>query len=391
MQCREGIIAMIPSDVIVLPAGGRWIALNIFARSAIGLDTSSLGAMQDAATLAPEALAAKHGNARFTVWEIYRFPYFACSVANPAWFINDPSQWPPAESLDIAELVKRLSAIDMLIDNKAAYRARFAPKRQEVDHGRYGDFRQQLNQELALNCPDRHNWWTDQKFTPDRRALLENSYKYVQQYNLKRFFAARFGSGHEVIDLGCGTGYYTNLIAATGASAFGIDPARALIDIARATAHPNARFAARAAGQPGGLDDIGDATAHFVFMSDAFLMYHQTSYFPADPELLFADLRRILKKGGSFIICEPHPVFLHQPWLGDPDRPFTLLTEYREKSYTVVGTFEWHLKVALNRGFALTGFEELAPDPAFQEVDERGYFFARQFPLWALYEFRLTV
>lgn len=380
----------IPADVIVLPAGGgRWAVLNIFARTAVGLDSAGLAALQDAALLPAGALAAKHRGARFAVHEIYRFPYLACSVANPAWFIADAAQWPPAEEMAIEALVERLAAHAILISDAAAYRARFAPKRQEVDNGRYGDFRQQLNQQLALNCPDRHNWWLNQKFTPDRRALLENNYKYVQEYNLRRFFEKRFAKGMSVIDIGCGTGYYTNMIAATGASAFGIDPNLPLIEIARATAHANARFAVRAAGRPGGLDDIGGGSADFVFMSDAFLMYYQAADFPADLALLFADLRRILKKNGAFIICEPHPVFLHQPWLGSADRPFTVLTEYREKSYGVIGTFEWHVKAAVNHGFALTAMEEFAPDPALQAVDERAYFFARQFPLWALYEFKL--
>lgn len=381
----------LPSDVIVLPAGqGRWAVLNIFARTAVGLDSAGLAAMQDATLLPTDILKKKYDGARLPVFEIYRFPYLASSVANPAWFVDDMAEWPPAEEKEIGAFLDRLKSAAVLIDDMAEYRARFAPKRQEVDHERYGNFHQQLFQELRLNCPDPLNWWLNQKFTPDRRALLENRYKYVEEYNLKRVIAKRFAAGHEVIDLGCGAGYFTNMIAATGTRAFGIDPNLTNIIIARANAHANARFAVRPVGCRGGLDDINDGSADFIFMSDTFLLYYQAADFQSDLETLFADIKRILKKGGGFIVCDPHPVFLHQPWLGDAARPFTVITEYREKHYGVVGTFEWYVKSALDRGFVLTGMEEFLPDPAFRAVDERAYFFARQFPLWSLYEFKLV-
>lgn len=124
-------------------------------------------------------------------------------------------------------------------------------------------------------------------------------------------------------------------------------------------------------------------------MSDTYVMYYKNVDFPSDLGCLYNDLRRILKKGGRFVICEPHPVFLHQPWLGSLERPFTVLTEYRHKTYGIIGTFEWHVKAAVENGFGLVKLEEFGPDPAFAAVDQRGYAFARQFPLWALYEFKM--
>ena len=37
-------------------------------------------------------------------------------------------------------------------------------------------------------------------------------------------------------------------------------------------------------------------------------------------------------------------------------------------------------------GFQVTWMEELTPDPTFEIVDKRGYNFAKQFPLWHLFE-----
>lgn len=383
------MMRILPDDVIILPArDGRWIALNVFARTAIGLDTAGLGALRDATALSPDALAARHEAARFAVWEIYRFPFREQAVANPACFPLDGEPWPPALETGLAGLLERCAARFILIEREAEYLARFAPKQAEVDTGHFGDFRQQLVQDTIVERLDRHNWWMDQKYTADRKSLLENSYKYVQEYNLKRYFSKELGPAMTVIDVGCGTGHYTNLMAETAAAAIGIDPNKWYLEIARSHARPNARFEMMSAGTPDGLKAVPGACADMVFMSDAYVMFYKDNYFPSDLGCLYDDLRRILKTGGKFVICEPHPVFLHQPWLGSAERPFTVLTEYRHKTYGIAGTFEWHVKTAAENGFGLVKLEEFGPDPAFAAVNPRGHAFARQFPLWALYEFR---
>lgn len=374
----------IPDDVIVSPAGeGRWVAQNIFARTALGLNTAALEAVR----------ALERGYREISVgallcWDIERYPHLECAMANPVWFVQNAVQWPTAEQVSPAQLAELCKKHFILVDDDAAYRARFQPKRHEVDHDRFGDFRDRLKQEFALHYPDRNNWWLDQKFTPDRRELKETAYKYVQEFSLKRFFLRKISRGQTVLDLGCGTGYYTNMMAQRGAHAIGIDPNESLINIGRANAHPGAEFHALHPGSPGGLAAVPDKCSDSVFMIDTYLMYFKAADFSADLAHLFADLRRVLKPGGSFFICDPHPVFLFHPWLGEADRPFTVVSEYREKQFGVVGTFEWYVKSASRFGFALFDFEEFDPDPAWEKTDPRGFHFSRQFPLWGMWEFR---
>ena len=123
-------------------------------------------------------------------------------------------------------------------------------------------------------------------------------------------------------------------------------------------------------------------------MSDALLFYFVSHHAEAAPDIeqLFGDIHRILKPDGRLICLEPHHVFWLNPWLGDADRPFTILTEYRKSSFRVTGTLSALIQAFAAGGFAVTWMEELYPDPKFESVDPRACRFADQFPLWQLFE-----
>src|SRR5215210_3184455 len=64
-------------------------------------------------------------------------------------------------------------------------------------------------------------------------------------YDTKHAFVFKYGEdlvkllnpkeGERILDLGCGTGYLTNLIAASGANVVGIDHSDAMVDKARSS------------------------------------------------------------------------------------------------------------------------------------------------------------
>ena len=110
----------------------------------------------------------------------------------------------------------------------------------------------------------------------------------------------------------------------------------------------------------------------------------------ADINTLFADIRRILKPDGLLLSVEPHYIFWLLPWLGEGDRPFTVLTEYREKFFGVTPTISTLIQAFAKGGFAVTWMEEMYPDSAFEAVDPRAYHFACQFPLWQMFELKQT-
>ena len=123
-------------------------------------------------------------------------------------------------------------------------------------------------------------------------------------------------------------------------------------------------------------------------MSDALLFY----FVPvmknqkADLQILFDDIRRILKPNGKFISMEPHYLFWLLPWLGEKQRPFTILTEYSKKVFGVIPTMSQLIQAFAKGGFVVTWMEEILPDPSFELVDSRAYNFANQFPLWQIFE-----
>jgi SAM-dependent methyltransferase len=380
-------MSFVPGDVVILPAEGqpgRWVALNVFARTSLGISAPVLAVLsagaQEAGTL-PDT---------FTCWEIEYFSNENCLLADPSRFRRDAAAWREVR-LDRGALDRKLRDRCILIDDEAAYRERFQPKRNLLDSRHFGNFHQQHGHHLmVVKRTDPAKWWMQQKFTEDYRAVRSDTlYGGIQWSFLKDYFPARIKAGMKVVDLGCGTGIYCNLMARAGAQVLGVDPSDEYLAVAREHALPNVSFAKMDIGAPGGLDAIPDASADLIFMSDALLFYF-VPFHPgqqADMSALLADIRRILKPGGTFVSLEPHGAFYLCPWLGSPDRPFTILTEYLHKSYGIVPPFSWLMRALCAAGFAMTDMQELAPAEYFKEVDARGYHFASQFPLWQLLEF----
>ena len=82
----------------------------------------------------------------------------------------------------------------------------------------------------------------DNKKTSDSRTIFQNKWD-AELYDSKHSFVSQLGtdlvqllspqSGEYILDLGCGTGYLTDKIAASGAKVVGIDNASTMIEQAR--------------------------------------------------------------------------------------------------------------------------------------------------------------
>ena len=140
-------------------------------------------------------------------------------------------------------------------------------------------------------------------------------------------------------------------------------------------------------GKQGKLDHIPDESFDYIFMSDALLFYF-FSFDNTKPDVktLFSDIKRILKKNGTFINIEPHYIFWLLPWLGDVNNPFTIMTEYIEKKTGVTPTLSKLIQTYRKGGFSVEWMEELLPDKEFEKVDKKAFYFAKKFPLWHLFE-----
>jgi SAM-dependent methyltransferase len=381
----------VPKDVIFLPEStaaypDRWVAMNVFARTSFGVSSAVFRLLGELAGN-PEA----GGEGPFCCWQIEYFSNEAGLLADPSRFRRNPEDW-LQKNLTRSELIATLIKHCILVDDETAYRDRFKPKRHLLDHQNFGNFHQQHGQHMALTRrKDAADWWMRQKFSEDQLSVKPDTlYGAIQNKFLERYADERMGDGMAVIDLGCGTGVYSNLFAGRGASVLGVDPSDEYLGVARANAVPGTRFENMKIGEAGGLGAIPTASADMIFMSDALLFYF-LPFYPgqnADIQVLLKDIRRILKPGGSFVSLEPHGVFYLMPWLGAVDRPFVVITEYLQKTFGIVPPLSWLVQKVTQTGFVVTDLREVVPAEYFKEVDPRGYHFASEFPLWHLIEFR---
>lgn len=330
----------------------------------------------------------------FDVWRIWRFSHLDGLLADPSRFKRDASTWGDPEQLDYAGLRKLLHEQCILIDDVAAYRARFAPKRSLLDRQRFGNYHEQLGQHLiAFERQDATAWWLKQKFTDDLRSIRkDNLYGAVQDRFLDEWLPTRVGPGTHVLDLGCGAGTIANKMATLGADVLGVDPNADYIRQARERAVGAAKFEKRDLGRPGALDDLPPASFDVVYMSDALLFYFVPYEIdkPLDVRRLVDDLKRLLRPGGCFLSLEPHPVFYLLPWLGAPDRPFTIATEYWNTQWRINPPLARLAKPFLDVGFVISRIEELRADADDPHVDARAAHFAAEFPVWLLLEMQVA-
>ena len=328
---------------------------------------------------------------KVTIWNMSEFSNEKGLLADPTRLIRDESNWKEQKELEINTILEILKEKYLVIDDFTKYRQKFQRKKSVLDSENFGNFHDQLGQHLLLNLrksPDK--WWTEQKFNENFSSTKNNLYDAIQSKFLEKYFQNKIKSGDIVVDIGCGVGYYSNMIAKNGAKVTGLDPNPDYIKIAKSNANLETEFMVADIGNSEDLEKIPKEYADFVFMSDALLFYFVSPDTKKEPniEKLFADIKRILKPNGIFISVEPHYIFWLTPWLGEIDAPFTALIEYNNKKFGVTPTISKLIQSFSKGGFAVTWMEELTPDESFLKVDSRAYNFAKEFPLWQLFELK---
>lgn len=385
------------SDVIVLPecAPGypdRWLLMNVFSRTCLGAGGSLVEVLGNVDGKTLEELREWHDSRPLTIWEIEFFSHSQGLLADPTRFVRKPDQWGEGQSVSLEEGIKKLQEHFIITNDEAAYQKRFQPKKSLLDRERFGNYHQQLGQFLLLKQRVKPaEWWVKQKFSDDGSNVREDSlYGAVQDHFLRSYFPKKLSSAHRVLDVGCGTGYYSRLMAETGADVLGIDPCEEYILSAGNPPRANLRFERRDIGVSDALNGIPDESMDFVFMCDALLFYFVPVVAEDKPDIraLTADLRRVLKPDGIFVSVEPHSAFYLAPWFGSETRPFTVISEYARRGFGITPPLGKLIQTLNREGFWVSSFEELFPDSGFEKIDPRAYHFACEFPVWHLMEMR---
>lgn len=105
-------------------------------------------------------------------------------------------------------------------------------------------------------------------------------------------------AGKRLLDLGCGTGRYSALLARCGAKVIGIDPSAKMLEQARRKITPQCHFDLC----HGTLEGTSFPNEHFDLILSALTLSHI-------PELesIFAESARILTRNGFMVISDIHP------------------------------------------------------------------------------------
>jgi len=104
-------------------------------------------------------------------------------------------------------------------------------------------------------------------------------------------------TGHSVLELGCGTGYWTEVVAESAASVLALDINANLVDIARERGMPADKVSFRVADALDLPEDIGKFSAVLV----SFLWSHLTK---GEQEKLLATLKKRLGKDVLLVILD---------------------------------------------------------------------------------------
>jgi SAM-dependent methyltransferase len=257
-----------------------------------------------------------------------------------------------------------------------------------------GNFYEQIGTEALFNRVTPPEWWTGQKFEPSLTELRPTPYKYIEADFLSQYVASEMTNA-DVLDIGCGTGFFTNLIAERARSVIGLDHNENYI--AAANKLWGRGLKGNLSFVPGDIIDLdtrGFAQRKFdvVTIIDTFLFLFDERYQKrlSDNRLrIMKNVSNMLARGGRLVIVDPHPLWL-TPWIGEDAPMVGILTEYRHKRFKVSPTLEEATGLLYRSGLRIRRILEPDINPAFAEISRAAHAFMHEIPQWWVIECELA-
>lgn len=352
------IFVLNPDSLLNLRDGG-WVLSNPRTKSHVALDPSAVSALSQS----PQGTLAQWGVLLTSATGIDRTRQFygenGLHVDHTGYIET------PAESVSGEKLVELLKARWLLIDPKsAAYSEFISPLTSVLDRNHLGTLHQRVGQFLTVVKrigADRWKWWHNQKYTEDGLALKEHSpYKEIQERFIETYFSDHSVQGLHILDFGCGNGYYSAKLARLGAKVTGIDTSKELIELAQSNYGDVAKFIWIDPEQdPALLPQALGQKFDIVFMQDVLLLLLNPENGIPIPNLnvLLKSLRAVIKPTGKLHTMEPNAVFWLAGRYGNPQNPYAVITEYKERTFNVVPLMAEVLKAMRSAAFGLVEYE----------------------------------
>ncbi|MCY4474101.1 MAG: methyltransferase domain-containing protein [Chloroflexi bacterium] len=256
------------------------------------------------------------------------------------------------------------------------------------------DFPQHLDEAVEI-WDEIAGWWDDQ--IGDGNTAQDFLIEPTQERLLD------LKPGEQVLDVACGAGRFTRRMAKTGAKIVAFDHSRNFIERAK---RRSVGYEDRIDFRVANAADIEEMTAISGTQFDAAVCTMGLMDM-AVVSPLASSLAHLLKPGGRFVFSVLHPVFNSDGTRNTLEREFTAdgveerfavwVPDYlRTRPYLGIGIYGqpkphryFHrpiselLRVFLDRGFALTGFEEprFPPEAYSQAKSPLSGVFWREFPL----------
>jgi SAM-dependent methyltransferase len=390
----SGALTTLPETLLLVHAPGEILAGNPLLRTwALG-DAAFVELLAALRGGDSDALRERFAGATFVVRDASAPPFADGLLGDPTG-LDRAATLEGVEPIDLEAALALVRRLVLAVEDEEAYAASLGAREHALDRTHHGNVHQRVGEYVArtLRRRDLDGWWADQKFTPDHRAPREGPYRWVQWEFMAERFPAGSLEGRRVLDFGCGPGLFARLFARAGAQVTATDTNTQHLETLEQLAVEDGvadRIDTLTLTLPveDGLASLTGAQFDYIFLSDV-LMFYFHSYDPSvelDPTALLTTLAGLLAPGGRIAILEPNGAFWQQPWLGSPQRPLTVLSEYRHRWHGVTPTLEELSRAAEAAGLAIATVRELIPGA--DAPQDRAAGFAAEFPLWWYFELR---
>lgn len=182
-------------------------------------------------------------------------------------------------------------------------------------------------------------------------------------------------SGRKVVDLGCGEGRFSRMLAERGAVVTGVDLCRPFIEYAKNHCASDEVY------QIGDMEDLRGISSDEFDLAVSYI----TLVDVPDLRSAVCEAIRVLRRGGRFVVCNLHPMVLASPgWIKQGVRqlhyPVDRYFDEGERNISLREDQPWtnfhrtlstHIRTFLEVGFTLEDLRE--PTPTEEQAEQYPY------------------